>query len=205
MSGFLEPVAVLFAQRRSVYFELPGCDVYDEARDARTFSGGFPVVAHPPCRSWGRLRGLANPAPGERDLAIFAVDAVRRWGGVLEHPAGSTLWGAAGLPLPGSVDCFGGWTLPIMQRCFGHRALKPTWLYVVGVRWSAVPALPLALGEATHVVGASGRRSDGGRLHKGDRGWRPEVTKREREATPYALAVWLVDLARRVDCLEAAA
>jgi hypothetical protein len=57
--------------------------------------------------------------------------------------------------------------------------------------------MPIQLGEATHVIGSSGRRRDGGRLHKGDRGWRPEVTKAEREHTPPALAEWLIDLARR--------
>jgi len=76
-------VAVLFARRRSIYFDLPGCDVYDEARDVRNFVGGLPVVAHPPCRSWGRLRGLANPVAGEREatpvhLARWLVEVARR-------------------------------------------------------------------------------------------------------------------------------
>lgn len=194
--GSGERVAVLFAQARSVYFGLDGCDVYDAVRDARSFSGGLPVVAHPPCRGWGRLRGLANPAPGERELGFFAVDCVRRFGGVLEHPAGSTLWAAAGLPVPGLRDEFGGWTLPILQQSFGHRAAKPTWLYIVGAEWLELPRLPLVLGEASHVVGGSRRRRDGGRLHRGDPGWRPEVSKREREATPVALADWLVEVAR---------
>lgn len=189
-------VAVLFARGDSVYFDVPGCDVYDEVRDARSFVGGLPVVAHPPCRAWGRLRGLANPSPGERDLAHFAVAQVRCFGGVLEHPVRSMLWPAAGLPVPGTVDEFGGWTFPVLQSSFGHRAAKPTWLYIVGVEAARLPALPFALGAASHVIGASGRRSDGGRLHKGDPGWRPEVSKREREATPPRLAAWLVDVAR---------
>lgn len=52
-------VAVLFARADSIYKGLPGVDVYDADRDARTFPGGCPVVAHPPCRAWavsGRLR-----------------------------------------------------------------------------------------------------------------------------------------------------
>lgn len=189
-------VAVLFARADSNYRELPVCDVYDEQRDARTFAGDVPVVAHPPCRSWGRLRKLANPLPHERDLAIFAVAQVRRCGGVLEHPARSTLWDAAGLPRPGEVDAFGGWTLPIVQRDFGHRAAKPTWLYIVGVELDALPPLPLRLGAATHVIGRSGRNRDGSRLRKGDAGWRPEVTKAEREHTPPMLAAWLVQVAQ---------
>lgn len=190
-------IAVLFARADSNYKRLPGCDVYDESRDARSWKGGAPVVAHPPCRAWGRLRKLANPLPHEKDLALFAVCQVRRCAGVLEHPAHSTLWNAAGLPRPGEVDAFGGWTLPIVQSDFGHRARKPTWLYIVGIRPGELPPMPLRLGDATHVVAAAGRRRDGSRLLKGASGWRPEVTKAEREHTPPLLAAWLVDVARR--------
>jgi hypothetical protein len=162
------------------------------------------VIAHPPCRAWGRLRALANPRPDEKALAVFAVRQVRAWGGVLEHPARSTLWPAAGLPLPGDRDEWGGWTLPIAQSWWGHRAEKLTWLYIVGCAPADIPDMPLALGEATHVIGTSGRRRDGGRLHKGDAGWRPEVTKAEREHTPPELAAWLVDLAQRCRVAELA-
>jgi len=43
-------VAVLFARADSIYKSLPDCDVYDIERDARTYDGPWPVVAHPPCR-----------------------------------------------------------------------------------------------------------------------------------------------------------
>lgn len=46
------PVAVLCVQRRTQYRDLPGVECYDIDRDVRTFAGGMPVVAHPPCRSW---------------------------------------------------------------------------------------------------------------------------------------------------------
>lgn len=39
-------VAVLFARADSHYKELPDCDVYDMTRDARTYDGPHPVVAH---------------------------------------------------------------------------------------------------------------------------------------------------------------
>src|SRR5690348_15539512 len=100
-------VAILFARRDSVYKTLPDCDVYDIDRDARTFPGGMPVVAHPPCRSWGILSHMAKPAPGERELALWAVDRVRECGGVLEHPRGSRLWVEKPLPAPGQVDAWG--------------------------------------------------------------------------------------------------
>ena len=125
-------VAVLFARRDSIYKSIDGCDVYDADRDALTWPGGMPVVAHPPCRGWGRLRHFARPAEFELALGPWAVDQVRRHGGVLEHPAYSQLWLYCALPAPGATDTVGGWTLPIWQSWFGHRADKATWHYTVG-------------------------------------------------------------------------
>ncbi|CUI78566.1 MULTISPECIES: hypothetical protein [Achromobacter] len=180
-------VAVLFARQDSTYKTLPGVNVYDINRDARTFQGGMPVVAHPPCRAWGRLRAFANPRPDEMNLARLAVALVREFGGVLEHPAGSTLWPAQMLPLPGGArDQYGGWTFAAPQMWWGHKAEKATWFYIVGVAPAEMPPVPLVLGDATHVV-QSRKRQD----------YRPHITKAEREHTPPQLAVWLVEVARR--------
>lgn len=173
-------VAVLFARADSHYKAMADCDVWDIERDARKWPGGMPVVAHPPCRAWGRLRKFANPRKGERLLATWAVRQVRAWGGVLEHPAGSLLWPKAGLPAPGQRDRFGGWTLPIVQQWWGHRAEKKTLLYIVGIEPWQLPAIPLVLGEASHVV-QSRKRFD----------YRPHISKAEREHTPPDLACWL--------------
>lgn len=170
------PVAVLFAREDSIYKRMARCDVFDRHRDARTFHGGRPVIAHPPCRAWGRLRHLAKPRPDEKALALFAVDSVRRNGGVLEHPAHSTLWPAAGLPRPGTRDAFGGWTLPVYQDQFGHPCPKATWLYIVGVAPAALPPIPFRLGHAPGRI-----------VSIGDRTW--------RERTPDALAEWLFQVA----------
>ena len=185
-------VAVIFARADSIYKTLSGVDVYDMERDARTYDGPWPVVAHPPCRAWGRLRHMANPRADERNLARLAVALVREFGGVLEHPAASTLWPAQRLPTIGQRDAFGGWTLPIVQSWWGHRAEKATRLYVVGCEPGDVPALPLVLGDAEAVCGTSGRRRDGTRNTD-----RPEISKAKREHTPPELALWLVALARR--------
>lgn len=183
-------VAVLFARADSIYKTMPECDVYDIERDARTWPGGCPVVAHPPCRAWASLRHCAKPRDGEKDLALLAIGHVRRYGGVLEHPLLSTLWRVAVLPEPGHRDEFGGWTLIVDQHWFGHRARKRTRLYIVGCeRGYYIPTMPLVLGEATHTVGLwSGR--DRARA-------RPSISKPEFEATPPEFARWLVDLALR--------
>ena len=182
----MHDVTVLFARSDSIYKTLPGVDVWDAERDARKWQGGTPVVAHPPCRAWGRLRHFARPRPDEKALALWAVDQVRQWGGVLEHPAGSTLWPTANLPAPGQHDRWGGWTLPIAQNWWGHRAEKKTWLYIMGIKPCDLPRMPIVLGEATHVVQSSKRHDH-----------RPHITKAEREHTPPQLAEWLVELARR--------
>lgn len=96
-------VAALFVRSDSIYKRLPGVDAWDEQRDAMAWPGGCQVVAHPPCRLWAKLRQFARASDPvrERSLALQAVAWVRQWGGVLEHPAESTLWLAAGLPGPG--------------------------------------------------------------------------------------------------------
>lgn len=173
-----DAVAVLYARKNSVYKKIAGCDVFDQARDARTFSGRFPVIAHPPCRLWGRLYKFSTAPVSEKLLALDAVHAVRTNGGVLEHPAWSKLWPAAGLPLPGARDEFGGFTLPILQSWFGHKAPKATWLYIVGIEPALLPVFPFALGIPTGRVCATG-------------------SMKLREGTPLDLAHWLVALARQ--------
>lgn len=193
----MEAVAALFVRKDSIYKELPGVDAWDAERDARTWAGSCPVVAHPPCRAWGTLSHLAKPRADEKELAVWAVAQVRRVGGVLEHPKRSKLWPHCDLPAPGQKDEFGGWTLPIFQNAWGHRAEKATLLYIVGCEPTQIPDMPLVLGDATHVVASGGRRVDGSRNRKGDAGWRPKCSKAEREHTPPQLALWLVELARR--------
>lgn len=62
-------VAALYVRRDSPYKALPDVECYDVDRDARSYAGPWPVVAHPPCRAWGRLRHMAKPRVDERDLA----------------------------------------------------------------------------------------------------------------------------------------
>lgn len=185
-------VAVLFARENSIYKTLPGCDVYDRVRDARTFAGGMPVVAHPPCRQWGKLKQFAKQDSDEKSLAIWAVGQVRRWGGVLEHPEASTLWQTAGLPIDGETDQWGGYTLKVEQFWWGHKARKRTWLYICGVPRGRVPAMPLVFSEPTHTVAGAPTFS----RRKPGKQYKPGIyTKAEREHTPIDFARWLVELA----------
>ncbi len=156
---------------------------YDEAKDARTYAGPWPVVAHPPCGPWGRLSFLCtkqDPAAGPHAVAM-----VQRWGGVLEHPERSRLFRHCQLPWPGELpDAFGGRTYAVRQVAWGHRCEKPTWLYVVGVPADAVVAGLRTGGVATR------------RITNGKRGPQlPEGPKAERHLSPPAFAAWLIELA----------
>lgn len=164
-------VSVLFARFDSCYFDLVA-DVWDAERDARNYSGVNPVVAHPPCRAWGRLSHLAKPRHDEKALGLFAVKTIRRVGGVLEHPHASKLWSAAALPLPGQVDAWGGYTILVDQGWFGHPAPKPTWLYICGVERDKLPPVPVQLHRA------GGRTLD--------------LMPAEREKTPVEFAKFLL-------------
>lgn len=134
-------IAALFVETNGVYFGLPDVDPWDEARDARLYAGPHPVVAHPPCARWSVLAHVHKRTPGREignDGGCFAsaLDSVRRWGGVLEHPRGSAAWPAHGLPAPQRAwirDIMGGWTAEVEQGNYGHQAQKATWLYACAV------------------------------------------------------------------------
>lgn len=189
------PVAVLFAMSPSAsgrwdspYWTIAGCDVWDRERDATQYRGPHVVLAHPPCRTWGKLQYFAKPREGERALGCLAVAAVRRWGGVLEHPAGSELWPFCQMPKPGErIDAFGGYTLTVKQFHWGHRCEKPTWLYIVGCPRRRLPPIPHRGGAPECVIGGKAVKHGG----------KPGMSHFERMHTPPAFAEWLVTVARR--------
>lgn len=146
-------VAVLFADPKGSYAGLTGVDLWDEARDARLYSGPWPVVAHPPCQRWCRFaKGIEKQYPQHRvgdDGGCFkaALDAVRTYGGVLEHPAHSLAWAAFELPVPYKnggwvTNIGGGWSAYVEQGRYGHPMRKATWLYATTtteLRWGHTP------------------------------------------------------------------
>lgn len=139
-------IAALYVQTNGCYYGLPDVEPWDEARDARLYAGPWPVVAHPPCQRWGKYwhggpSARVRKVKGD-DGGCFAaaLESVRRWGGVLEHPAYSAAWAHFGLLSPScdggwqSAGIFdGGWTCHVEQGHYGHRARKATWLYAHGV------------------------------------------------------------------------
>ena len=172
-------VAALYVQPRGVYSAVEGVEPWGlPERDARLYDGPWPVVAHPPCARWCRLAGLVEARWGHKrgeDGGTFAaaLAAVRRWGGVLEHPAYTDAWAAYGLPAPPAGGGWqrgicGGWACHVEQWHYGHAAKKATWLYAFGVaalpslEWSRTPDGEAALVERCGGRGRPALVSDGG-------------------------------------------
>jgi hypothetical protein len=183
----MRTVAVLYVDPRGPYPALPGVDWYDERRDARTYAGPHPVVAHPPCGPWGAFKWRCAQ---DGSLGPLAAEQVRRWGGVLEHPAKSLLWNHSGLPRPGELpDAWGGITIEVNQVDFGHACQKPTWLYVVGGGLTAYPRVPA--GTPTHGIWY-------GSFERARRAGAPlrAASKEIRRRTPVPFAEYLLGIAR---------
>lgn len=160
-------VAALYVDPNGVYANLPDVDVWGEERDARLYDGPWPVVAHPPCARWS-LMGLCRGYYDGNDDGCFeaALRDVRRFGGVLEHPAHSLAWRRFCLPRPSAH----GWqfafldegvTTEVDQGRYGFPARKPTWLYYVG---DNPPRLNWGVAEKT--AKGVGRMRGWGQEHK---------------------------------------
>lgn len=149
-------IAALYVETGGCYFGMPwSVDPWDVQRDARLYAGPWPVVAHPPCQRWGKYWHGSPRKPHQYKLGddggcfAAALAAVRRWGGVIEHPRDSHAWQAFGLAKPPRnggwvvADELGGMTCCVEQGFYGHSANKPTWLYAM----SATPLPPLRWGR----------------------------------------------------------
>lgn len=193
-------IAALYVRTNGPYYGLPDVDPWDEARDARLYAGPWPVVAHPPCARWCRLAGLIEARWGHKrgdDGGCFAaaLAAVRKWGGVLEHPAYSDAWQVFELSAPPrhggwvAADFRGGWTCHVEQCRYGHPAKKATWLYALGtdlptLKWGCVPG-----SKSSALVSWCGNHTNRFDL-------RPRVGKEAAAATPPEFRDVLLGIAR---------
>jgi hypothetical protein len=191
-------IAALFVQTGGCYFGLPNVDPWDIKRDARLYAGPHPVVAHPPCSRWCRLAGLVEARWGHKrgdDGGCFAaaLAAVRRWGGVLEHPAYSDAWSAFDLPVPvrsggWSRGFCGGWVCHVEQGRYGHVAKKATWLYAFGAELPSLRWGSSADGSSIVPVSWCGNKTNRFKL-------RPRVGKVAASRSPVAFRDLLIAMA----------
>ena len=191
-------VAALYVERDGAYWNMPDVDAWDEQRDARLYNGPYPVVAHPPCQRWGamaavnfaRWGGEHNRPGNDGGCFLSALNAIRAWGGVIEHPAKSRAWAEYGLKKPlgtGWHQCASDeWVCEVWQSAYGHRANKATWIYYVG---GARPAdFDWSRPVGSHQVGFHDQR--------GKSRNKPTLPRREANATPAPFRDLLLALAR---------
>jgi len=215
--GSVRAVAALFVETDGCYFGLPGVDPWDVRRDARLYAGPHPIIAHPPCERWGRYWSGGPSARVRRELGddggcfAWALQAVRHWGGVIEHPEASHAYTWFCLPRPPRsggwiqervnsydarlfVDGRRAWSCCVEQGHYGHRARKATWLYYVGSErppelvWG--PSKGERLDEGYHSNAERERARAAGIPP------RKRLSKVENVTTPIAFRDLLISLAR---------
>ncbi len=189
-------IAALYVDPAGTYSKLNYVDLWPAERDARLYRGPLPVIAHPPCQRWGSLAyanyarwGGEHNRPGN-DGGCFeaALEAVRQFGGVLEHPAKTRAWQHFGIERPskyGWIKVSGGWVCEVWQSAYGHKANKATWLFYSG----KTPPFELCWGRpsGTHQVGFQDQR--------GKAANKLVLSKKEANATPPAFRNALIRLA----------
>ena len=199
-------IAALYVVEDGPYSNLEGVDPWGQSRDARKYSGPWPVVVHSPCGRWGRYWSGGPSAKVKRQLGDddgcfeAGLAAVRKYGGVLEHPEASHAFKKFGLPIP---DWNGGWTEPdlyggssccVSQGHYGHAARKATWLYAVRTE----------LPELIWGPSKNGLRLDEGFHSKEERtrairtGVCQRLSKRQRLLTPLPFRDLLLQIAGSV-------
>ena len=209
-------IAALYVDPAGCYVGLTDVECWDEARDARLYAGPHPVVAHPPCARWGRFwhgspRKPHQYALGDDDGCFAAaLAAVRRWGGVLEHPAYSRAWREHRIVWPPAEGRWvsaglgdAGWVCHVEQGHYGHMARKATWLYACGTDlpeliWGPAPQRLSQIALARHGYGKA--RRIGVMAYVGGKR-KTEI----RNATPPAFRDLLLSIARSARTEERAA
>lgn len=192
-------IAALFVEAGGCYSGLDDVDPWDITRDARRYAGEDPVVAHPPCERWGRFsegsplkRGYVT---GDDDGCFAAaLVAVRRCGGVLEHPAYSKAWKEFGLLPPvrngGWARRGDEWTCEVEQGHYGHGARKATWLLFV----SPTEPPPLIWGRSPQRLPAK-RLTERGYESARRAGAVANMSHKQRQRTPHEFRDLLIALA----------
>lgn len=175
-------IPVLFTQVDSNYNLFDCFDTYDKNRNAFTYYNRLPLIAHPPCRKFSRLRTFSTAPVKEKQCAFFALSQVRQFGGILEHPRSSTLWQAGNFDLSGHIDNYGGFLRSVNLSWFGFPAEKKTMLYFVGISPDELPHFPLSFTAPLYSIGNSKHN----RLQ--------ELPKKYRSSTPLPMIEYFIQV-----------
>lgn len=192
----MKQIAALFIQPKGHYPAMEGVDAWDKQRNAMLYRGPHSVVAHPPCARWSSLAAVVEATHGHKrgddnGMFRFAVESVRRWGGILEHPHLSRAFLAYNLRVPvknsegWQRNGRGEWVTYVRQSNYGHRATKPTWLFYCGRKPPSDLDWRLTEGSAAVTALGAGNRME-----------RDVLGADEAMDSPIAFAELLVDMAR---------
>jgi len=122
----MQKISILCADSLSNYFKINGLDIWTKERDINNFSGTNKVICHPPCQQWSRLKSFAKYNKDEKNLALLCWEFVQLNGGILEHPAGSSLFNY--------VNADKNKIFSVNQSWWGFPAAKKTYLYCNNVQ-----------------------------------------------------------------------
>ena len=200
-----EKVAALFVEYDGVYFRrsdvIPAGYAIGEDRnskvikDARSYDGPWPIIGHPPCARWGSFATAPWLPEKQRKIGNddrcfdSALASVRKWGGVIEHPANSRAWRIFHLQKPRAyqtpiLDSYEGFSIFVNQSHYGHLTQKPTWLYICGYRGDFEEDfyIPQSKRKVKYEVRVTNKI---------------ELPQKDRKRTPELFANLLVSIAKR--------
>lgn len=124
-------ISILCVCPGSNYALIPGLDLWDAKRDAYNFTGRNTVITHAPCAQWSRMKWFAKEDARSKDLAYFCFSAVKRNGGIFEHPAGSSFFRSVNANFKNIIS--------VNQSWWGFPAQKRTYLYFEGFKPLSFP------------------------------------------------------------------
>jgi hypothetical protein len=122
-------ISVLCVCKNSNYELFPYLDLWNAERNVYLFNSGNPVIAHPPCAQWGKLKYFAKENQLEKKLAIWCFELVLMNGGIFEHPEGSTIFKYMGYKP----------TMSVNLNWFGSPFKKTTYLFFNRFKPAAFP------------------------------------------------------------------
>jgi hypothetical protein len=170
-------ISVLCTNENSNYKLIPGLDLWPASRDMHHYGGSNPVICHPPCAQWSRMRAFANDNPSQKFLALMCWDIVNSNGGIFEHPSASSFWHY--------VCADRSRLISVNQSWWGFPCRKTTWLY-----FSKCQPLsyPLSFIPVVHTISTTSKKY---RKFKELQG-----SKQNRSLMPLPFCQYLVDCVR---------
>lgn len=159
-------VPVYFVKNNSHYKKL-NADCYDIDRDALTTKRTDIGIYHPPCRLFSKLKYFSKADYSEKNLAYWSIDRIQEYGGILEHPNGTSLFKEKNIKLTAS-NC-----IKVNLSWFGFQCEKSTLIFYNKIQLEDFPQLPLNFNAIESKVS--------------------KLSQSKRDVTPLNMCEWLLE------------